>query len=83
MTFTATARPKPVTKTTLTFQAYRRVAGVWKWYATKHVSSDIAGTAKLSWKFGTSGDWEIRVRAEATALNAASAWTAFSRYRVA
>ena len=80
--FTATARPTPSSRTTLTFQVYRRSSGVWRLVLTKSISSDVGGTARLSVRFATIGDYEIRARASATTRNAASAWTAFVRYHV-
>jgi hypothetical protein len=80
--FTVRARPNPAIKTLVTFQVYRRSAGLWKLYATRRIWSDVGGTARLSWRFGTRGDWEVRARAEATTANSASAWTRFDRYHV-
>ncbi len=72
ITYTAVIRPKaPAGTQSATFLIYKRVGGAWVFQtsATKVLSS---GSATFSWTWSKTGDWYIRVRANATRYNLAS-----------
>jgi hypothetical protein len=71
ITYTAVVRPiAPAGPQRVTFLIYKRVGGVWT-FRTSATKSTVAGVATFSWRWG-SGQWYVRVRANATIYNLAS-----------
>jgi hypothetical protein len=84
VTFTSTVRPLPTSlpRPKVTFVVYRRVGTSWILFRRVDVVADSTGRARFAWRFSTAGAWYVRSMAQATASNAASAWSAVARYDV-
>jgi hypothetical protein len=65
VTFTTTARPigSDLPRVLIDFQVYRLVSGAWTPFATRVVTADSAGRARLVWTFTTAGEWYVRSKA--------------------
>ncbi len=84
VTFTATVRPNrpELPQAKATFVIYRRVDGVWTYLAKRDYYIDANGIASMRWRFGTRGEWYVRVVANPTPSNANSYWSPVERYSV-
>jgi GH25 family lysozyme M1 (1,4-beta-N-acetylmuramidase) len=83
VTFTTTVRPRPdLARSKVSFTIYRRVGGHWELFKKRDVYADAAGIASYTWAFTLRGDWYVRSYANATSVNAVSAWSQVERYRV-
>lgn len=91
VTFSTTVRPigqsrctvgLPLGTPTVTYWIYRYTAGAWRLQATRVVTADAAGVARLTWRFSARGDWAVRSMANPTHDNANSLRTPLERYRV-
>lgn len=83
VTFTATVRPAwENPKAKVSFFIYRKVGSSWRLAARKDRYASASGVAKLTWKFTTAGQWQVRVVANRTLVNEASALSPVQRYDV-
>jgi hypothetical protein len=83
VTFTAAVRPAwEDPKAKVSFLFYRKVGSAWKLTARKDRYASASGVAKLTWKFTTTGQWQVRVVANRTILNEVSAPSPVQRYDV-
>ncbi len=84
VTFTATVRPggAGLPRATVGFVVYRRVGTGWVAYRRISVPTDASGRARLVWRFGTAGFWNVKASAAATSANGSSGWSASARYEV-
>ncbi len=64
------------------FDLFQRTSTGWARRRTLYANADAAGRARLTITLSSAGSWWIRSRAEPTATNGASAWTAGYRYSV-
>jgi hypothetical protein len=84
VTFVTTVRPaRPeLSAAKVSFFFYRRVGGVWLFFAKRDVYINALGQAAWTWKFSTRGEWYVRSVANPTVNNANSFMTPIERYSV-
>jgi hypothetical protein len=74
ITFRSTVRPlRPdLVASRVTFRFYQKVSGSWVLKYERHVSVDVAGTARTAFRFGVSGSWYVTAFADRSPYNAVS-----------
>jgi hypothetical protein len=92
ITFATTVRPVgvDVPAARVAFLLYRRTAAGWHLTATRVVAANASGVARLTWRFGTAGEWFLRSKALGTwhgdagdpGANVESFLTSIARYTV-
>jgi trimeric autotransporter adhesin len=84
VTFTATVRPSrpELVKPKVTFFFYRLSGSTWVLSTKRDVQADLAGQARTTFKFTSSGQWYVRSQANPTPYNANSVMTPPERYSV-
>jgi hypothetical protein len=84
ITFTAIVRPSrpELTPAKVTFYFYRLSGSTWVLSAQRNVVADLAGQARTTFKFTSSGQWYVRSWANPTPYNANSVMTPPERYSV-
>jgi hypothetical protein len=60
----------------------QRTSAGWTRRKTIYANADAVGKAKATFRLPSTGSWWIRVRAEPTTTNGASAWTTGVKYTV-
>jgi hypothetical protein len=84
ITVTTTIRPvgATVARGRARVDLYQRTSAGWTRRRTVYANADATGRARATIRLPSAGSWWIRSRAEPTATNAASTWTAGVKYSV-
>jgi hypothetical protein len=82
--FTTTVRPSrpELVPARVTYTFYRLNGSRWVLVTTRTVTADLAGRARTSFRFSSSGQWYVRSQANPTPYNANSVLSPIERYRV-
>jgi hypothetical protein len=82
VTFKTTIRPQTGVTGVARYRVYRWTGTAWTLFTQALRSTDAACVARLVWRFGTRGQFYVRVMADPTIYNANSAWSQVERYDV-